>query len=53
MASLKDRHCSFCGKSEAEVVKLVAGPGVFICDQCVELCERIIAEELSAGGERT
>ena len=45
--------CSFCGKSEAEVVKLIAGPGVFICDQCVDLCQEIIAEELSGGGGRT
>ena len=42
-------HCSFCSKSEAEVRKLVSGPGVYICDQCVDLCVDIIAEELSGG----
>jgi ATP-dependent Clp protease ATP-binding subunit ClpX len=36
--------CSFCGKSEKEVTKLVAGPGVYICDACVELCNQVIAE---------
>jgi len=36
--------CSFCGKSEKEVNKLVAGPDVYICDGCVELCSQIIAE---------
>jgi ATP-dependent protease Clp ATPase subunit len=43
-------RCSFCGKSQTEVKKLVAGPGVFICDECVELCLPIIAEKRSAGG---
>ena len=36
--------CSFCGKSEKEVNKLVAGPDVYICDGCVQLCSQIIAE---------
>ncbi|MFB9297652.1 ClpX C4-type zinc finger protein [Kibdelosporangium philippinense] len=36
--------CSFCGKSEDKVAKLVAGPGVFICDGCVELASQVIAE---------
>jgi hypothetical protein len=36
-------HCSFCGKSQQEVAKLVAGPFVFICDECVEMCNDIIA----------
>ena len=36
------RYCSFCGKSEHEVRKLIAGPTVFICDECVELCMDII-----------
>ncbi len=36
--------CSFCGKSEKEVNKLVAGPGVYICDTCIELCNQVIAE---------
>ena len=52
MALLKDLNCSFCGKSQAEVVKIIAGPGVYICDQCVDLCHRIIAEELSDGDQR-
>jgi ATP-dependent Clp protease ATP-binding subunit ClpX len=37
-------HCSFCGKSQREVRKLIAGPTVFICDECIELCKDIIAE---------
>ncbi len=39
-------YCSFCGKSQAEVRKLIAGPSVFICDECVELCNDIIREEV-------
>ncbi len=39
--------CSFCGKSQKQVRKLIAGPGVYICDECVELCNEIIAEELT------
>ena len=39
--------CSFCGKSQKQVKKLIAGPGVYICDECIELCTEIIAEELS------
>jgi ATP-dependent Clp protease ATP-binding subunit ClpX len=38
-------YCSFCGKSQHEVRKLIAGPTVFICDECVELCLDIIREE--------
>jgi len=38
-------YCSFCGKSQQEVRKLIAGPSVYICDECVELCEDIIREE--------
>ncbi|MBI4937067.1 MAG: ATP-dependent Clp protease ATP-binding subunit ClpX, partial [Nitrosomonadales bacterium] len=38
-------YCSFCGKSQHEVRKLIAGPSVFICDECVDLCNDIIAEE--------
>jgi ATP-dependent Clp protease ATP-binding subunit ClpX len=48
-------HCSFCGKLQDEVRKLVAGPGVYICDECVELCNDILSEELddiSANGPR-
>src|SRR6478752_1124048 len=41
--------CSFCGKSQDEVRKLVAGPGVYICDECVELCNDILTEELENG----
>ncbi|MHA7177773.1 ATP-dependent Clp protease ATP-binding subunit ClpX [Arthrobacter sp. Sr24] len=39
--------CSFCGKSQKQVRKLIAGPGVYICDECIELCNEIIDEELS------
>ena len=39
--------CSFCGKSQKQVKKLIAGPGVYICDECIELCNEIIVEELS------
>jgi ClpX C4-type zinc finger len=38
-------YCSFCGKSQQEVRKLIAGPTVFICDECVELCKDIMQEE--------
>ena len=43
-------YCSFCGKSQHEVRKLIAGPTVFICDECVELCNDIIREETKANG---
>jgi hypothetical protein len=39
-------HCSFCGKHQDEVRKLVAGPNVFICDECVNLCKSIMDEDL-------
>jgi len=39
--------CSFCGKNQNEVRKLIAGPSVYICDECVDLCNDIIKEELS------
>jgi len=42
-------YCSFCGKSQHEVRKLIAGPSVFICDECVDLCNDIIQEEMHAG----
>jgi len=45
-------YCSFCGKSQHEVRKLIAGPSVFICDECVELCNDIIREELEDTGEK-
>lgn len=44
--SASDLRCSFCGKSQREVKKLIAGPTVFICNECVELCNEIISEEL-------
>ena len=43
--------CSFCGKSQKQVKKLIAGPGVYICDECIELCNEIIEEELSDAEE--
>ncbi|MEM7643301.1 MAG: ATP-dependent Clp protease ATP-binding subunit ClpX [Pseudomonadota bacterium] len=46
-------YCSFCGKSQHEVRKLIAGPTVFICDECVELCMDIIREETKAAGLKT
>ena len=42
-------YCSFCGKSQHEVRKLIAGPSVFICDECVDLCNDIIREEVQEG----
>ena len=38
--------CSFCGKSQDQVKKLIAGPGVYVCDECVDLCNEILDEEL-------
>ncbi len=46
-------YCSFCGKSQHEVRKLIAGPSVFICDECVELCNDIIREEMQESGEES
>ncbi|MEJ2611064.1 MAG: ATP-dependent Clp protease ATP-binding subunit ClpX [Candidatus Thiodiazotropha sp.] len=46
-------YCSFCGKSQHEVRKLIAGPSVFICDECVELCNDIIREEMQDSGEES
>src|SRR5499426_2626565 len=46
-------YCSFCGKSQHEVRKLIAGPSVFVCDECVELCNDIIREELEEKAEKT
>ncbi len=45
--------CSFCGKSQKQVKKLIAGPGVYICDECIDLCNEIIEEELSETSEVT
>ena len=42
--------CSFCGKSQKQVKKLIAGPGVYICDECIELCNEIVDEELGESG---
>src|SRR4029450_1695492 len=43
--------CSFCGKSQKQVKKLIACPGVYICDECIDLCNEIIEEELAETGE--
>ena len=40
--------CTFCGKSQKQVLKLIAGPNVFICDECILLCVEIISEEMAA-----
>ena len=45
--------CSFCGKSQKQVRKLIAGPGVYICDECIDLCNEIIEEELTETGDFT
>lgn len=55
MAGKKDEgklKCSFCGKTQNQVHKLIAGPGVYICDQCIELCSEIIEEEYNEGDVR-
>lgn len=44
MLKFRKLHCSFCGKSESEVAKLVAGPRVYICDSCVTIASRIISD---------
>ena len=41
--------CSFCGKSQKQVKKVIAGPGVYICDECIDLCKEIIEEEVGEG----
>ena len=49
MAKYEDKktvRCSFCGKAQENVKRIIAGPGVYICDECVELCESIIEAEL-------
>src|SRR6476620_8282248 len=46
VGSHRDQYrCSFCGKSQEDVRRLIAGPGAYICDECVELCREIVAEE--------
>ena len=47
-SSEKNLYCSFCGKSQHEVKKLIAGPSVFVCDECIDLCNEIIRDELPA-----
>jgi ATP-dependent Clp protease ATP-binding subunit ClpX len=51
-SSEKTLYCSFCGKSQHEVKKLIAGPSVFICDECIDLCNDIIRDELPVESER-
>jgi ATP-dependent Clp protease ATP-binding subunit ClpX len=46
-------HCNFCGKSQHEVRKLIAGPSVYVCDECVELCNDIIREELQESNDES
>ena len=41
----KQLKCSFCGKNQDQVKRLIAGPGVYICDECIELCSEIISDE--------
>jgi ATP-dependent Clp protease ATP-binding subunit ClpX len=50
-SSEKTLYCSFCGKSQHEVKKLIAGPSVFICDECIDLCNEIIRDELPVADE--
>jgi ATP-dependent Clp protease ATP-binding subunit ClpX len=52
-SSEKILYCSFCGKSQHEVKKLIAGPSVFICDECIELCNDIIRDEVAAESEQS
>ncbi len=52
-SSEKLLYCSFCGKSQHEVRKLIAGPSVFICDECIELCNDIIRDEAQGDGQTT
>lgn len=46
-------RCSFCGKSQTEVKKLIAGPGAYICNECIDLCNDIIVEEIDEQGGAT
>ena len=52
MPSNNDRelHCSFCGRSQAEVKRLIAGPGVYICNECVEICADLLHDGGGIGG---
>ena len=51
MTPANSLKCSFCGKSQKQVKKLIAGPGVYICDECIDLCNEIIEEELTETAE--
>lgn len=51
-ARRKALNCSFCNKSQFDVIRLVAGPGVYICNECVELCNQVIAQEPARTGSR-
>jgi len=53
VARREEVKCSFCGKPQTQVAKVVAGPGVLICNECVALCNDIMIEELGAGWERS
>src|SRR5436309_13007019 len=48
------RHarCSFCGKDQSQVRKLVAGPGVYICDQCIDLCQEVLEEDTKTPSQK-
>jgi len=46
-------HCSFCGKTQDEVTRLIAGPGVFICDECIQLCNSILADDEESKDDKT
>ncbi len=50
--NLEALTCSFCNKSQPEVAKLVAGPGVYICNECIDLCNQIISQELDRHGDQ-
>src|SRR6266849_4977340 len=45
-------RCSFCGKGQDQVRKLVAGPGVFICDQCIDLCQEVLEDDNRSAGQK-
>ena len=51
-ASLEALTCSFCNKGQSEVAKLVAGPGVYICNECIDLCNQIISQELDRNADQ-
>ena len=48
----KQLKCSFCGKNQDQVKRLIAGPGVYICDECIDLCSEIIADEFRSEERR-